>query len=37
LFALGARFALTPRIAIRGEYEDFHQGDLFSVGVTYKF
>jgi hypothetical protein len=33
----GARFALTPRIAIRAEYEDFHQGNLFSVGVTYKF
>jgi OOP family OmpA-OmpF porin len=33
----GARFALTPRVAIRAEYEDFHQGNLFSVGVTYKF
>jgi opacity protein-like surface antigen len=37
LFGIGARFALTPRAAIRAEYEDFHQGNLFSVGVTYKF
>jgi hypothetical protein len=37
LLGIGARFALTPRAAIRAEYEDFHQGNLFSVGVTYKF
>jgi hypothetical protein len=37
LLGVGARFALTPRVALRAEYEDFHQGNLFSVGVTYKF
>lgn len=37
LVGVGARYALTPRAAIRAEYEDFNQGNLFSVGVTYKF
>jgi len=37
LVGVGARFALTPRAAIRAEYEDFNQGNLISVGVTYKF
>lgn len=37
LVGIGARFALTPRAAIRAEYEDFNQGNLFSVGVTYRF
>lgn len=37
LVGIGARYALTPRAAIRAEYEDFNQGNLFSVGVTYKF
>jgi len=37
LLGVGARFALTPRAAIRAEYEDFSQGNLVSVGVTYKF
>jgi len=37
LLGIGGRFALTPRFALRAEYEDFHQGNLFSVSVTYKF
>ncbi len=37
LVGVGARYALTPRAAIRAEYEDFNQGNLISVGVTYKF
>jgi opacity protein-like surface antigen len=37
LVGIGARYALTPRAAIRAEYEDFNQGNLISVGVTYKF
>ncbi|HTT12635.1 MAG TPA: outer membrane beta-barrel protein [Burkholderiaceae bacterium] len=37
LLGVGARFALTPRVGLRAEYEDFHQGNLFSVAVTYKF
>ena len=37
LLGIGARFALTPRVAVRAEYEDFSQGNLISVGVTYKF
>lgn len=37
LIGVGARYALTPRAAIRAEYEDFDQGNLISVGVTYSF
>jgi hypothetical protein len=37
LFGIGARFALTPNAGIRAEYEDFNQGNLISVGVTYRF
>jgi len=37
LLGIGGRFALTPRVALRAEYEDFHQGNLVSVSVTYKF
>lgn len=37
LVGLGARYAITPRAAIRAEYEEFSQGNLFSVGVSYKF
>lgn len=37
LVGIGARYALTPRAAIRAEYEDFNQGNLISVGVSYKF
>jgi OOP family OmpA-OmpF porin len=37
LFGVGARYALTPRAAVRAEYETFDQGNLISVGVTYKF
>lgn len=37
LFGIGARYAITPRAALRAEYEDFDQGNLFSVGVTYRF
>lgn len=37
LVGVGARYALTPRAAIRAEFETFNQGNLFSVGVSYKF
>ena len=37
LLGIGARFALTPSVAIRAEYEDFNQGNLISVGVSYRF
>ena len=37
LLGIGGRFALTPSVAIRAEYENFSQGNLISVGVTYKF
>jgi len=37
LFGVGARYALTPNAAIRAEYETFSQGNLFSVGATYRF
>lgn len=37
LVGIGARYALTPRAAIRAEYEDFNQGNLISVGASYRF
>ncbi len=37
LIGVGGRYQLTPRVAIRVEFEDFDQGDLFSAGVTYRF
>lgn len=37
LVGIGARYAITPQVAIRAEYEDFNQGNLISVGVSYKF
>ena len=37
LFGIGARYALTPNAAIRAEYETFSQGNMISVGATYKF
>jgi Outer membrane protein beta-barrel domain len=37
LVGVGARYALTPRAAVRAEYETFDQGNLISVGATYRF
>lgn len=37
LIGIGARYQLTPRAALRAEYEAFGQGDLISIGASYRF
>jgi len=37
LLGIGVHYKLTPRAAIRAEYETFDQGDLVSVSATYRF
>jgi len=37
LLGVGVRYQITPRAAVRAEYETFDQGDLVSVSATYRF
>jgi hypothetical protein len=37
LIGIGGRYEITPRAAARLEFEEFDQGNLLSVGVTYRF